>query len=583
MEKSLGNEQWRKQLRIINVIIVFATVVLELITFFMLGNSSLRGDELKRYLQEYMLEPVLLNLIFCVIGNVVSMKAEDEFFKNLAPILGLTCICGVITVVHNVFFVTMLIFAVPLFLSAFFQSKKIVNIVLVYSIIFLMVEVVYCFTVTYKSREDAYFIPSIVIAACILVAVRAITCKMIDVLAYQSERLVGMAEEAKAANKAKSDFLSVVSHELRTPMNAVVGMTDLMLQEELNEQQMMYLKNIKTSGSTLVMIVNDLLDQAKIESGKMDLLLRPYELSSMLDDIRLIIENRIGEKPIELDYEIDEKVPNQLVGDALRIRQILINLMNNAVKYTNKGKISISIKLEQLKKREVSLRFGVRDTGQGIKKEDLNRLFEAFTQVNTEENHMKEGTGLGLMISKDLVSLMGGQLEVQSEVGVGSEFFFTITQGIPTEEEKKEQDEKFIDYSDKKLKVLVVDDTNVNLLVAKGLFSKLGIQIDIADSGMKALEKLEEKEYNMVFLDYMMPEMDGVQTAEVIRSRAVDAETAGDKKVAEYYTKIPIIALTGASDEKTKDRFGEAGVNDIIIKPIREKDIRRVIGKWISE
>ena len=239
-------------------------------------------------------------------------------------------------------------------------------------------------------------------------------------------------EIAEAANASKSRFLSVVSHEIRTPMNAVVGMTELLLREpeSLNSKQEKYLKNIKHSGAALVMIVNDILDQSKIEAGKMELVEDVYELRPMAEDVRLIIENRIGEKPIDLIYEIDETVPQYLIGDSLRIRQILINLMNNAVKFTEEGYVKLVVTCVEEQENRRLLRFSIKDSGLGIKLEDLSKLGQAFTQVDTKKNHQKEGTGLGLSISRDFISMMGGQLSVESEYGNGSEFYFSIWQGL---------------------------------------------------------------------------------------------------------------------------------------------------------
>ena len=392
--------------------------------------------------------------------------------------------------------------------------------------------------------------------------------------------------KAEEANASKSAFLSVVSHEIRTPLNAVVGMTDLLLRDELTEKQQKYLMNIKTSGAALVMIVNDLLDQSKIEAGKMEIVEDAYELMPLLADVRMIIENRIGDKPIHLLYEIDEKIPAVIVGDSLRIRQILINLMNNAVKFTAEGYIELSIQVVKEEEDRLLLKFKVKDSGQGIRPEDVNRLFKAFSQVDTQKNHNKEGTGLGLSISRDFINLMGGQLDVASEYGKGSEFFFTIYQGKETEHTEadggtKKQAWQEEEFTAPDARVLIVDDTLVNLMITEEILGTSQIQADTADSGMKALKLMEENTYHAVLMDYMMPYMDGVETTKKIRSLSKEFEDSGNEKMSAYYKSVPIIALTGDISEEAKEKFKQAGMNDFTEKPVDSARLKQLMLKWL--
>ncbi|MGN0614515.1 MAG: ATP-binding protein [Porcipelethomonas sp.] len=374
-------------------------------------------------------------------------------------------------------------------------------------------------------------------------------------------------EKSDMANASKSRLVSTVSHEIRTPMNAVVGMTDLLLQDDLTEKQRKYLTNIKSSGRALVMIVNDILDSSKIEAGKMELVEKAYTLGIILEDVRMIIENRIGSKLIKLVYDIDSSIPERLTGDELRIRQVLINLMNNSVKFTEEGEIKLTISIVSETDDGYMLRFSVKDTGQGIKPEDLDRLFEAFSQVDVKKNHGKEGTGLGLSISSDLITLMGGQLEVASEYGKWSEFFFTVFQRKA--DDQPEEEENIPDADFEGMNVLVVDDTELNLEIAREILGMFGVKADTASSGREGLELLAENRYDMIFTDYVMPEMSGAEFTRKIR--AIEGE---------YFSAVPVIALTGDTSSEAREEFRKSGINDFIEKPVGADSLKKVLEKW---
>lgn len=377
-------------------------------------------------------------------------------------------------------------------------------------------------------------------------------------------------KKADDANASKSKFLSIVSHEMRTPMNAVVGMTELMLNDNPSDKQKKYLLNIQSSGKALVALLNDILDLSKIEAGKLQIIEQPYKFEPILDDVRMIIENRIGSKPIKLVYDIDEKIPATLYGDGLRIRQIFINLLNNSVKFTKEGEIRLTVKMLSSDNNKMSLEFRVRDTGQGIKQEDLSKLFKAFSQVDQEKNHGKEGTGMGLSISSDLIALMGGHLEVASEYGEWTEFFFTIDQGFVNEE--CVSDKETVHQSIKGLKVLVVDDAEINLEIAKEIFEMFEVEADTAESGKKALKMVKPDLYDVIFTDYIMPEMNGTEFTEQIRN------TTG-----KYFETVPIIALTGDVSEEARAEFEKAGVNDFIEKPIDPEKLCKITEKYAAK
>ena len=404
------------------------------------------------------------------------------------------------------------------------------------------------------------------------------------------EELQEQKDIAEAANASKSAFLSIVTHEIRTPLSSVVGMTELILREpeNLTEKQEKYLRNIKNSGESLVMIVNDILDQSKIEAGKMEIVEDAYELIPLIEDVKMIIENRIGSKPIHLLYEVEEDIPRYLFGDSLRIRQILINLMNNAVKFTEEGYIKLSVTCMDTDRSRRRLRFSVKDSGQGIRKEDLSKLGQAFTQVDTKKNHQKIGTGLGLSISKDFIAMMGGQLRVTSEYGKGSEFYFSIWQGMASGIDvpsgaglKKQAWQEEEQFTAPDARILVVDDTELNLLMISELLQPLDMQVETANSGEKAIEMILQNRYDLIFMDYMMPYMNGVETTEKIRQEAL--KHGDDDSLREYYKSVPIIALSGDDSNETMDRFFRAGIDDFTVKPVELKRLKKMLIKWLPK
>ena len=384
-------------------------------------------------------------------------------------------------------------------------------------------------------------------------------------------------ERADDANRAKSAFMSNMSHEIRTPMNAIVGMTEILMRSNLPQTEREYLGNIQRSGNALLGIINDILDFSKIESGKMKITEEDYAPLPMLHDLKMIILNRIGSKMIQLQFDIDENLPAKLHGDELRIRQILINIANNAVKFTEEGFVKLTVKIEKNDGDRMELFFSVKDSGQGIAKEDIPKLFGAYSQVDTKKNHHKEGTGLGLAISKQFVEMMGGKLEVKSEYGIGSEFYFTIPQKIvdkrrafDVKEDVRPTSENVLNFTAPEAKIIVIDDNEMNRKVALGLLAPLKMQMDTAENGKQALDMICSNKYDLIFMDHMMPVMDGIEATKKLREMDDD-----------YYKQVPVIALTANAIVEARAKFFEAGMNDFVAKPIDIKDICAKIRHWL--
>lgn len=394
------------------------------------------------------------------------------------------------------------------------------------------------------------------------------------------KRLVLQTEDA---NRAKTNFVSNMSHEIRTPMNSIVGITEILLRSRHSPKEQEYLLNIQSSGRVLLTIINDVLDCSKMEAGKMQLFDEPYDTCSLFHDLRISMENRIGHSGLELIYDIDQDIPCKLKGDMGRIRQVIINLVNNAIKYTEKGSVRFSVHVRQKNTDKVMLYYEVADTGIGIRKEDQKILFDAFQRVEMDRNRYVEGTGLGLTISQNLVNMMGGVIEVESEYGKGSRFFFTIEQTIidPTPVSAVNYNGQKDNVTEKEAEclfiapeahILLVDDNELNLVVAKELLKPLRMQIDTAENGLQAVKMVRGSQYDLVLMDHMMPVMDGIEAAKAIRALPEDK-----------YQKLPIIALTANAMVDARKEFLNAGMNGFVAKPIDFARICNQLKLWLPK
>ena len=400
---------------------------------------------------------------------------------------------------------------------------------------------------------------------------------------YDLTKEKNMLEEVVRANEAKSQFLANMSHEIRTPINGILGMDSVLLKECHDENLREYAKNIQSAGQSLLSIINDILDISKIESGKMEILTIRYQLFSVLNDCYNLTKIKLQNKPVSFIMQINEKLPSWLYGDEVRIRQIINNFLSNTVKYTKEGNITFELDFEEKTDEQILLVITVRDTGIGIKEEDLGKLFESFTRIEEKRNRNIEGTGLGLNLTKNLVNLMGGEVFAESTYGKGSCFTAKIPQKIADAKPMGDFGKRYQQYlstsDDDKLsflapdaKILVVDDVTMNLKVVEGLLKATKIQIDTAVSGSECLECVKTTPYQMIFLDHMMPEMDGLETLEHMKNLADNPNA-----------QTPVIMLTANAIVGAKEEYIEAGFTDYLTKPIRETELLEMILKYLPE
>ena len=400
-----------------------------------------------------------------------------------------------------------------------------------------------------------------------------------SIMLEQDAELVKAIQTAQSANNAKSSFLAHMSHEIRTPINAVLGMDEMIIRESTDKDITSYALNIRSAGNSLLTIINDILDFSKIESDKMEIIPSGYDLSILLKDCYNLVFMRAADKELKFSFEIDPNTPKNLVGDEFRIRQVITNLLTNAVKYTPKGSVTLCLSFDKSEDNRIMLIVSVRDTGIGISDEDKSKLFDSFRRINSSQTRSIEGSGLGLAITKRLVDLMEGTILVESEYGKGSVFTVRIPQttegkaviGQFSPQNSKDPDKKYRErFHAPNAKILVVDDVKMNVEVMRGLIKKTLIRSDAAYSGEECLALAAKERYDIIFMDHLMPEMDGVETLR----RLKEIKDSPNKTT-------PVIALTANAIVGAKESYISMGFSDYLSKPVKGSDLEDMLLKFL--
>lgn len=580
-------EKWRRRLFIMNCVIAAGVFLLEIGVNIILFVQGKVNPDIVYHLMRYLVVPsglVFLAVLFD--GIMMRCFPNKDWLLNYIMVLTVVFMCTVVAVTHYVFPITMTAFVIPVLMSVVFGNNRMT------AATAASCSVCVILTGIWRNIDgtdtDRYYVVQEVVISLGIIFMSLIVAEIVNsLITEQNHRLLDALrkekrsqQEAEAANMAKSSFLANMSHEIRTPINAILGMNEMILREEKDPAIRGYAGNIQASGNSLLSIVSDVLDISKIESGKLEIIPVDYEVNSLISDCCNMAAGRAKAKELELLVECAGNVPMKLCGDETHIRQIIMNLLTNAVKYTEKGTVKLIVS-GRFTDGGFVLKVDVSDTGIGIAEENLPQLFTQFQRFDLQRNRNIEGTGLGLSIVKRLCDLMSGTITARSVLGSGSTFTVELPQkvvdstpcgGVNLNYSAGAEHEYHHSFEAPEAKILAVDDLPVNLLVIANLLKETRIKIDTAGSGRECLDKCSQQKYDLILMDHMMPEMDGVQTFEKLH---------GDKSSPNFET--PVIMLTANALAGMREQYMDVGFADYVSKPVRGAKLEEAIRRNLPE
>ena len=580
-------EKWRRRLFIMNCVIAAGVFLLEIGVNIILFVQGKVNPDIVYHLMRYLVVPsglVFLAVLFD--GIMMRCFPNKDWLLNYIMVLTVVFMCTVVAVTHYVFPITMTAFVIPVLMSVVFGNNCMT------AATAASCSVCVILTGIWRNIDgtdtDRYYVVQEVVISLGIIFVSLIVAGIVNsLITEQNHRLLDALrkekrsqQEAEAANMAKSSFLANMSHEIRTPINAILGMNEMILREEKDPAIRGYAGNIQASGNSLLSIVSDVLDISKIESGKLEIIPVDYEVNSLISDCCNMAAGRAKAKELELLVECADNVPMKLCGDETHIRQIIMNLLTNAVKYTEKGTVKLIVS-GRFTDGGFVLKVDVSDTGIGIAEENLPQLFTQFQRFDLQRNRNIEGTGLGLSIVKRLCDLMSGTITARSVLGSGSTFTVELPQkvvdstpcgGVNLNYSAGAEHEYHHSFEAPEAKILAVDDLPVNLLVIANLLKETRIKIDTAGSGRECLDKCSQQKYDLILMDHMMPEMDGVLTFEKLH---------GDKSSPNFET--PVIMLTANALAGMREQYMDVGFADYVSKPVRGAKLEEAIRRNLPE